>query len=399
VFIKRILKTRARDLLERWKLGGPLTQSSPVYEFHMLCLAQERGIRVPTPVAAGERRSIGFAREGFLVVKALTGISLLELLQQNAARDGNKKRRIAHYVGAAVARLHAAGLSFPSLFSKHVYFDSQCEEPIGFLDLADATDHGKLPPPRLRYEDLSALGATLPRSDVNHGLRLLALRSYLKELGRAESEWRNMWNRIAGGVKSQAKRKRHRLFSSRHPVPLPIVHQNADGSEVRHEALPLIAAFASNVYPTDEGARLPAGFESKRERRSVAMKHWRTLLMLRQFRVPIPEPMAVLPDGEFAVLILRTQSPAADASPQAHAIANTLNNLLGAGCSPIASILPHLRASSDGDVLATFSILNAIQRPAKWTAMWEFRARRRLRREVASSELSGEDRRAILKQL
>jgi hypothetical protein len=277
VFIKRILKTRARDLLERWKLGGPLTQSSPVYEFHMLCLAQERGIRVPTPVAAGERRSIGFAREGFLVVKALTGISLLELLQQNAARDGNKKRRIAHYVGAAVARLHAAGLSFPSLFSKHVYFDSQCEEPIGFLDLADATDHGKLPPPRLRYEDLSALGATLPRSDVNHGLRLLALRSYLKELGRAESEWRNMWNRIAGGVKSQAKRKRHRLFSSRHPVPLPIVHQNADGSEVRHEALPLIAAFASNVYPTDEGARLPAGFESKRERRSVAMKHWRTL--------------------------------------------------------------------------------------------------------------------------
>jgi hypothetical protein len=397
VFDKSIKGIRARDLFAAASLhGGVRPPSPPVHEFRMLCHARSHGLRVPKPIACGERRRGPIPREGFIVMEALSGDSLLELLTADQLPSDAALHRVAREVGEAIARLHLAHMSFPSLFSKHVYYDVGACPSVGFLDLADARCHRSLPGLETRCRDFASLCVTLPRFDVRCSLRVRALQNYLTTLGENPKAWRALWTRIAAHSRKMATRKRHRIFASPEPVRLPAIVQSTDGSEIRKEVIPLLAQIGNTADIVQGKVQELPGFAIRRGPRKLSMRHWKTLLMLRQFGVPIPEPMALLMEDQEAALLLRAKQKAPSVHPQAHSLARLILRVLDAGCFPVAPLLPHVFADADGEAHLAFEAIDHMNRPARILKLHRRRALAALRHEIAQAPYSDAHRSDIL---
>ena len=137
------------------------------------------GIGCPEWLAAGEDG----AGRAFLVVREEPGATELRVWLGRAA-DPAVRRRLARVLGAALARLHAAGFSHPDLYSKHVLVGAD-GETVQFLDWQRTRRRVAVGAGR-RARDLAALHVTLPDDLAAVRERLVCLRAYFAGLRAAD---------------------------------------------------------------------------------------------------------------------------------------------------------------------------------------------------------------------
>jgi tRNA A-37 threonylcarbamoyl transferase component Bud32 len=177
-FLKREHRTRWRDRLANAWTGFGLASRSH-REFTLLRELEETDIGAPEPIAAGEDDD----GRAFLVVRELDGYQdLRQFLRDLDTSPLAKRRDVARQLGAALARVHAAGYDHPDLYSKHVLI-SPAPAPqflaFRFLDWQRSRRRPHVSWSR-RWRDLAALDATLADELATPRERLIALHAYLR---------------------------------------------------------------------------------------------------------------------------------------------------------------------------------------------------------------------------
>ncbi|MCO5168112.1 MAG: phosphotransferase [Planctomycetes bacterium] len=188
------------DRLEVW-LRGALKWNFPVFsgrrELDNLLALAAAGLRVPAPLAAGERTR-GLRRRAFLVTCALEGAPLDRAPPPATARE---RFALVREVAALAARLHGAGF-----WHKDLYLGNVVRGPDGRLGLLDCERVERRPggpPLRWRVKDLAALdlsAAWATRAD-----RARFLRAYLGR-PRLDPDAR----RLAAAARRKSARMRRR---------------------------------------------------------------------------------------------------------------------------------------------------------------------------------------------
>jgi tRNA A-37 threonylcarbamoyl transferase component Bud32 len=149
-FVKRRKSEPAMRLLALL-LFGRCPMSAPLREYRMLQALVGEGFRVMVPVAWGEASSLGIPKEGFLVVRAVAGRSLLQAYREGSAEDrGHQMRQFGRLTG----RLHARG------FFDHLRLKDLIVEADGQLTMIDRESRH---PWRRRFSERSAI-TTLART-------------------------------------------------------------------------------------------------------------------------------------------------------------------------------------------------------------------------------------------
>jgi heptose I phosphotransferase len=144
--------------------------SRPLREARTLQALARAGVGCPEWLAAGED---GRGR-AFLLVRAAEGAADLRAVL-GGVPDAGARRRLAAALGAALARLHAAGFAHGDLYAKHVLVG-----PGGDVTFLDWQRTRRGPPSlRRRAHDLAALHATLADDLAWPRDRLRCLRAYL----------------------------------------------------------------------------------------------------------------------------------------------------------------------------------------------------------------------------
>lgn len=192
VFVKRW----DYDRLEVW-VRGALKWNFPVFsgprELSNLLALAAAGLRVPTPLAAGDETT-GLRRRSFLVAGELAGEPLDRAPAPRAPRE---RFALVREVAHLATRLHGAGF-----WHKDLYLGNVLRAPDGRLGLLDCerVEHRPGGPPlRWRVKDLAALDASATwatRAD-----RARFLRAYLGR-ERLDDEAR----RLARAVRRKAAR-------------------------------------------------------------------------------------------------------------------------------------------------------------------------------------------------
>jgi len=130
LFLKRNVSTMCKHILgDVFRLRRP--QPLTVKERLAIRRVAALGIDAPGLVAWGQRRRLGLAHQGVLLMTVLAGVSLAEYL--SAPARGESRRRVMAAAGGTLARLYEAGLCWPDLRAKHVFVSA--EGRIGLLDL------------------------------------------------------------------------------------------------------------------------------------------------------------------------------------------------------------------------------------------------------------------------
>ncbi len=144
-------------------------------EFRMLALFGERmgNEAVPEPIAFGEKRTCLFLREALLITLAVPGGVTLQT-------TGIPNPAAARALGIFVARLHRAGLTHGSLFSRNLIQAPDGSIRVVDLDHARACAPGRLASLSARSQDLAFLDESIRGSRQD---RLRALQSYAQEVG------------------------------------------------------------------------------------------------------------------------------------------------------------------------------------------------------------------------
>ncbi|HBP21827.1 MAG TPA: hypothetical protein DEA08_29085, partial [Planctomycetes bacterium] len=153
LYVKRYEFRPARELLR-----GALKLNPPIYsgprELHNLLAMAEAGLRVPTPIAAGEADA-GGRRRSFVALRQLAGHPLSEL---PAPADPLARRALLNQLADLVGRLHRAGFWHRDLYACNVFV---APEGLGLLDCERVGRREGLPRRRWRIKDLAALDYSL----------------------------------------------------------------------------------------------------------------------------------------------------------------------------------------------------------------------------------------------
>jgi tRNA A-37 threonylcarbamoyl transferase component Bud32 len=338
VFEKRTLALTLRKLRKAARRAGRIT-TPLLHEWDMLWRARDAGIRVPEPIAAGVTRGRIFPKTDFLLTERLDGTALNHMLDWAASRPVSEQVRLSADVGHAVARLHAAGIAFPDLYTKHVYLKRAGDGAwdVGFLDLATAY-HRPVVPREERARDLGALAGSLP---FRVPVRILAafLRAYLREI----PDWklRDAWSSVASAAGGYLRLRRFRRGLS----------QRLDTTPSRPRT--------SDMKSHDQRA---------------------TIVLLSRFDIPVRADGGAVPIRDEVATPLR----------------KLLVATFGAGVLPMGDVLPHLHAVETGLAWDLLAPLRAPRRARAIHARWRFFF---LRREIARSAFSPAVKRSFLHDL
>jgi tRNA A-37 threonylcarbamoyl transferase component Bud32 len=214
VFIKREWHTYWKDRIRGLVTGrGWGTKSRR--ELHVLQALRRAGVGCAEPVAMGERGRL--RPQGFLMLRAIAGaVPLAEYLRGQSPRGVRARRAFARQLGHEIARLHAAGVDHPDLFSKHILVrpghDAQTPPEVFFIDLQRSSIRVRVPL-RWRLRDLAALDATLPRTLASKTDRWAALAAYLAASGLS-SRRRQAARQIARRAAHLASRRKIREMAA-----------------------------------------------------------------------------------------------------------------------------------------------------------------------------------------
>jgi tRNA A-37 threonylcarbamoyl transferase component Bud32 len=177
-FIKREHRVRWRDRITSWFAGyGFLSKSER--EALTLRALQQAGVGCAEWIAYGEDDR----GRALLIVESLSGaVELRERLR--GVRSPDERRGLSRGLGAALARMHAAGFEHPDLFAKHVFVSADgCE--FYFLDWQRC--RRGLVSNRQRVRDLATLNATLGEDLVSGRERLECMSAYAAAVVALES--------------------------------------------------------------------------------------------------------------------------------------------------------------------------------------------------------------------
>ena len=133
IFLKRDIFTSPKDLYVDLK-SLRLPQPPCIVETRALHRVGGLNIPCPRPIAWGQRRRRGLPWQAVLVMLPLAGRPLDEFIMADPPADDRAAAMRA--CGQTVARLYAAGLSWPDLAPKHLYLPEEGEGLPGVLDLA-----------------------------------------------------------------------------------------------------------------------------------------------------------------------------------------------------------------------------------------------------------------------
>jgi heptose I phosphotransferase len=152
-------------------------------EAKVLRALPQAGIDGPEWVAAGEDEH----GRAFLLLRGVDGaVELRSLL--GAERDPTGREQLAQALGAALAKLHAAGFDHPDLYAKHVLVDPDYLE-IVFLDWQRSRRRRSVSR-SARARDLAALNATVGSDLASARERLACLFAYASFNGQTGEETR-----------------------------------------------------------------------------------------------------------------------------------------------------------------------------------------------------------------
>jgi hypothetical protein len=169
-YLKREHRVLWRDRLLSTAAGFGFA-SLAVREARTLAALAAAGVACPEWIAAGEDGS----GRAFLLLANLPGaVDLRQYLHDQRGAPAGQRYRFAAALGAAVARIHAAGFDHPDLYAKHVLVDP----PTGrcsFLDWQRSRRRTRVGW-RTRVRDLAALDATLAEDLATVRERLAFLR-------------------------------------------------------------------------------------------------------------------------------------------------------------------------------------------------------------------------------
>jgi tRNA A-37 threonylcarbamoyl transferase component Bud32 len=181
LFVKREWQTYLKDRFRNW-LNGLGWGTKSRREWHILQAMSEAGVGCAEPLVLGERR--GFRPQGYLVLREIAHTMLLcpFLAERGERMTVSQRRQFAEHLGREVARLHAAGIDQPDLFSKHILLSTERapgELPrVWFIDMQRSATQATLSQVQ-RVQDLAALDATVHPRLAGNTDRLAFLRSYL----------------------------------------------------------------------------------------------------------------------------------------------------------------------------------------------------------------------------
>jgi tRNA A-37 threonylcarbamoyl transferase component Bud32 len=188
LFLKREWQTYLKDRLANWMAGFGWSTKARREQAVLERLA-EAAIGCPEVVVMAERG--GWRPTGYLVLMAIPcGLDLPEFLKlRGSTLSVAERRQLAAHLGHEIARMHAAGIDQPDLFSKHIFLSSTSpsmldsrspfELPrVSFIDLQRSGVRGQVSL-RARLRDLASLHATLPLELASTADRVVFLNSYL----------------------------------------------------------------------------------------------------------------------------------------------------------------------------------------------------------------------------
>ena len=175
VFVKREYRVSWAVRFSDWAAGFGFVSRS-LREARTLEALGREGVGRPEWLAAGED---GCGR-AFLLVRETPGTTDLRAWLGRET-DPEARRRLARSLGAALARMHAAGFTHPDLYSKHVLVGADGES-VQFLDW-QRSRRRLVVDARRRARDLAALHATLADELARPRERLACLRAYAAGLG------------------------------------------------------------------------------------------------------------------------------------------------------------------------------------------------------------------------
>jgi hypothetical protein len=240
------------------------------------------------------------------VVTALRGRPLSEIAARPTGTP-DEIRLLARAVGAAVAELHAAGISFPSLFAKHVWIEASPAGPrIAFLDLADAHLERRCGL-RERARDLGALAATLPRWPVTLALRRRALDAYLEAAAIGWDRDR-AWKEVSRAAARLGRKRRFRRFLATAAVP-PVIEQHPDPdtrvAEAERDFLARCGGLAQLEPEGPRGWEISGTRSTLRGDSATVARSWAMAALLQTFAIPAPRPVALRHGAGQSTLLLR----------------------------------------------------------------------------------------------
>ncbi len=174
VYLKREYHISAAARFASLAAGFGLASRS-LREARMLRRLACEGVGCPECMAAGED---GRGR-AFLLVRETPGMTELRAWLTRET-DAGARLRLARSLGAALARMHAAGFTHPDLYSKHVLVAAD-GEGVQFLDW-QRSRRLRVVNMRRRARDLAALHATLADDLARPRERLACLRAHVTGL-------------------------------------------------------------------------------------------------------------------------------------------------------------------------------------------------------------------------
>lgn len=213
MFLKREHRIPWRQRLASFRAGFGFVSRS-AREARLLELLRQAGVGCPEVLAVGEEGGRAF----LLLREQKDAIDLRAFLV-----DHRQRRELACALGAALARMHAAGFSHPELFAKHVLVSTDPERRFCLLDWQRAAAPHVLSE-KERLGDLGALDASLSSTLASRTDRLACLRSYLQQLAPSEV---GTWAHVVAAIRAASERLR-RTFRIREQLQptLPRGQQN-----------------------------------------------------------------------------------------------------------------------------------------------------------------------------
>ena len=165
-----------------------------------------RGIAVARPLAAVERRVLGFPVTSWLVTEGVAGgVTLREWMAGEPA--GGRRRELACALGRWVGRLHEAGFSARDLKPNNLLVGEDDGRPTCVLVDFDGVVRARAVSVRRRVRDIARLAMGFEgESGVRDVDRMRFLTGYLGRAGRAKRVRRRWWDLIRRKVEAKQAR-------------------------------------------------------------------------------------------------------------------------------------------------------------------------------------------------
>jgi tRNA A-37 threonylcarbamoyl transferase component Bud32 len=277
-FLKKEHRVPWRDRLANAWVGFGW-RSKSCREMALFRMLREEGLDCPEAIAAGEVEG-----KAFILLREVDGaVDLRCTLEQLTSTD--RRRRLARELGAALARIHAAGFDQPDLYSKHVLVEDRAgTNRFWFLDWQRSQKHRRLAV-LVRCRDLAALDATLSEELATDRERLACLRAYVQATARRSQIRRRLFAMLGRRIRSHAERLlRRRHVRELRQAPLRPRQQSLiwlDG-----EAICVTPQFHAEMGPRLQVwmkvFRAPAGVRTTVDRRTVSLTAERTGYLVRR---------------------------------------------------------------------------------------------------------------------